>query len=202
MRWPIIPTLLVAAAVATMVALGVWQLRRADEKQALITQYERASLLPPTAFPVLPPADPSPFYYRRASGFCLQPVAWRTEAGRNRRDQAGWVHIATCRTGGAEGPGMQAEMGWSTQSASPTGWRGGDITGTIKPDRLHRIRLVAASPAPGLEPSATPSPRATSNNHLFYAAQWFFFAAAAAVIYVLALRKRQKDAAGPRPKES
>jgi cytochrome oxidase assembly protein ShyY1 len=32
MRWPLIPTLLVAAAVATMIALGIWQLRRADEK--------------------------------------------------------------------------------------------------------------------------------------------------------------------------
>ncbi len=30
MRFPILPTLLVAAAVATMIALGIWQLRRAD----------------------------------------------------------------------------------------------------------------------------------------------------------------------------
>ncbi|MGZ8297195.1 MAG: SURF1 family protein, partial [Allosphingosinicella sp.] len=31
MRFPLIPTILVAAAVATMIALGIWQLRRADE---------------------------------------------------------------------------------------------------------------------------------------------------------------------------
>jgi cytochrome oxidase assembly protein ShyY1 len=142
----------------------------------------------------MPPADPAPLYYRRATGFCLEPVAWRAAAGRNRADEAGWVHIATCRTGGAEGPGMQVEVGWSTQSATPSTWRGGEITGVISPDRLHRIRLVSSSAAPGLQPSAIPSPRATSNNHLLYAAQWFFFAAAAAVIYVLALRKRQKAA--------
>jgi cytochrome oxidase assembly protein ShyY1 len=192
MRWPLVPTLLVAAAVATMIALGVWQLRRADEKRALIAQYERAAQLPPTAFPTIPPAD-NALLYRRATGFCLEPVAWRVEAGRNREGQTGWSHIATCRTGGAEGPGMQVDMGWSTQSASPSAWRGGDVRGVIAPDRLHRIRLVSASAAPGFVPSAPPSPRATSNNHLLYAGQWFFFAAAAAVIYVLALRKRQKS---------
>ena len=191
MRWPIFPTLLVAAAVATMIALGVWQLRRADEKHALIVQFERAAQLPATAFPAVPPPGDQ-LLYRRASGFCLEAVAWRTEAGRNRRDQPGWVHIASCRTGGAEGPGMQVEMGWSTQSAAPAGWRGGEISGVIAPDRLHHIRLVSDAAAPGLQPSAIPSPRARPNNHLLYAAQWFFFALAAAVIYVLALRQRQK----------
>jgi cytochrome oxidase assembly protein ShyY1 len=58
---------------------------------------------------------------------------------------------------------------------------------------MHQIRLVSAEAAPGLVPSARPSPEATPNNHLLYAIQWFFFAAAAAVIYVLALRKRQKQ---------
>ncbi len=195
MRWPILPTLLVAAAVATMIALGIWQLRRADEKRALIAQFARAGQFPPTGFPVQAPPDPDAYHYRRATGFCLEPVAWRAEAGRNRQDQAGWVHVATCRTGGAEGPGMQVEMGWSTQSAAPATWRGGEVTGVIAPDRNHKIRLVSANAAPGLQPSAVPSPRATPDNHMLYAAQWFFFAAAAAVIYVLALRKRHKDAA-------
>ncbi len=195
MRLPLIPTLIVAAAVATMITLGVWQLRRADEKSARILQYERAAQLPPIAFPAVPPAD-NALLYRRATGFCLEPVAWRAEAGRNRKDEAGWSHIATCRTGGFEGPGMQVDMGWSRQSASPATWRGGEVTGIIAPDREHRIRLVSASAAPGLVPSAPPSPRSMSNNHLFYAGQWFFFALAAAVIYVLALRKRQST---PKP---
>lgn len=194
MRLPIVPTLIVAAAVATMIALGIWQLRRADEKRELIAQYERASRLPPIAFPLVPPTGNAPLY-RRATGFCLEPVAWRAEAGRNLEGKTGWSHIATCRTGGSEGPGMQVDMGWSTQSASPSGWRGGEVTGVIAPDRLNRIRLVSASAAPGFLPSAPPAPREMSNNHLLYAGQWFFFALAAAIIYVLALRGR-----GSRPK--
>jgi cytochrome oxidase assembly protein ShyY1 len=192
LRLPFIPTLVVLTAVLTMVALGFWQLRRADEKRDLLTQYARAGALPPMAFPTVPP-EGGDLYYRRATGFCLEPVAWRVEAGRNNKDQAGWRHVATCRTGGAEGPGMQVDIGWSTQSAPPSGWRGGEIVGVIAPDRQHRIRLVSATPAPGLQPSAAPNPNSVSNNHLMYAGQWFFFALAAAVIYLLALRKQQRE---------
>jgi len=63
-------------------------------------------------------------------------------------------------------------------------------SGMIGPDRLQRIRLVAASAPPGLEPSALPSTAQIPNNHRFYAIQWFAFAAIALVIYILALRKR------------
>jgi cytochrome oxidase assembly protein ShyY1 len=57
------------------------------------------------------------------------------------------------------------------------------------------MRLVADGAAPGLEPSALPSPRSIPNNHLFYAVQWFAFAGIALVIYMLALRKRRKEQA-------
>lgn len=190
-RLPILPTLVVAAAVLTMIALGIWQIRRSGEKQALIAQFERASQLPLVAFPSSPPAG-NALLYRRAAGFCLEPLAWRAAAGQNLKGETGWSHIASCRTGGAEGPGMQVDMGWSKQSSAPVGWRGGEVTGIIAPDRDHRIRLVSANAAPGLIPSAPPAPREMANNHLLYAAQWFFFALAAAVIYVLALRRRQK----------
>jgi hypothetical protein len=188
MRWPLIPTIIVAAAVATMIALGIWQLQRKAEKEALIAQYRAASTLQPVAFPSVPRED---LLYRRATGFCVEPLGWRSTAGRNRQDETGWSHIVSCRTGGLEGPGMQVDMGWSKSSAPPAGWKGGPVSGVIAPDRMHKIRLVSAQPAPGLVPSARPSPEATPNNHLLYAIQWFFFAAAAAVIYVLALRKRQ-----------
>ena len=52
------------------------------------------------------------------------------------------------------------------------------------------MRLVAASPGPGLEASAPPSPDTIPNNHLSYAIQWFLFALIAVVIYALALRWR------------
>jgi cytochrome oxidase assembly protein ShyY1 len=196
MRWPLLPTIIVAAAVAVMIGLGVWQLQRKAEKEALIVQYRAATGQPPVAFPSVP-RDDSNLLYRRATGFCLQPLGWRSVAGRNAADEVGWSHIVSCRTGGLEGPGMQVDMGWSKSSAPPAGWKGGAVTGIIAPDRLHKVRLVSAEAAPGLQPSARPSPEATPNNHLMYALQWFFFASAAAVIYVLALRKRKIPKASP-----
>lgn len=189
MRLPIIPTLLVAAAIAVMVGLGLWQLQRAEWKADLLARYETSSALPPVAWPshVTRPED---YYFRRASGFCLEATGWRPTAGRSLDGQSGWSFVATCRTG-AEGPGMQVDMGWSKNSELPT-WRGGEVSGVIAPDEAHRLRLVSANPAPGLQPSAPPSPETIPNNHLLYAVQWFLFAAAAAVIYVLALRRRQR----------
>lgn len=187
-RIPIIPTILVAAAVAVMVGLGVWQIQRAHWKEALLARYESASALPPIAWPTSA-ARGDEYYFRKAGGFCLEPVAWRPTAGRSLGGESGWSFIASCRTGGGEGPGMEVDMGWSKDSKPPK-WRGGEVSGIIAPDDKHVIRLVSATPAPGLRPSAPPSPDTIPNNHLFYALQWFFFAAAAALIYVLALRRR------------
>ena len=198
MRFPLIPTIVVAAAVATMIALGIWQLQRKDEKEALIVQYRAASTLPPIAFPSVPREDKN-LFYRRATGFCVEPLGWRSTAGRNEEDETGWSHIVSCRTGGLEGPGMQVDMGWGRDHRAPEGWRGGAVSGVIAPDREHRIRLVSEAPAPGFEPSARPNPEDLPNNHLMYAFQWFFFALVAAIIYVLALRRRQ-NVAGEAPK--
>ena len=192
MRFPLVPTLIVAAAVAVMVGLGIWQLGRMNEKEALIARFRHASTLPPVAWPNMPDDT---LLYSRATGFCLEVVGWRAAAGRNASGDTGWSHIASCRTGGAEGPGMQVDMGWSSSSAPPAGWNGGPVSGIIGPDRDHKIRLVSDEAVPGLQPSAPPSPEATPNNHLLYALQWFFFALAAASIYVLALKRRQKQAA-------
>jgi surfeit locus 1 family protein len=190
MRFPLLPTTIVAAAVATMIGLGLWQIRRAEWKEGLIARFEANAKRPPVAWPALIPGDES-LLYRRAEGYCLQPVSWRAVAGRNLRDEPGWTHIAACRTGGGEGPGMQVVVGWS-KSSEPPRWAGGPVAGLIVPDRKHRIRLVADAAAPGLEPSKPPTPAGLPNNHLLYAVQWFFFAAAAAIIYALALRRRQR----------
>lgn len=199
-RLPIIPTILVAAAVATMVGLGIWQLDRKGEKEALLARYERQSRLAPVAWPRLI-AAPQDFYYRRATGFCLEVTGWRATAGRNLLGQSGWSFVASCRTG-AEGPGMQVDMGWTREATAQPRWGGGPVSGVMVPDSRHGLRLIAAEPAPGLQPSAPPTAESIPNNHLFYALQWFFFAAAAAVIYGLVLRKRRQAEiapGGPRP---
>ena len=105
--------------------------------------------------------------------------------------EPGYVHIIDCATG-AEGPGMSVEVGWSKEPNAKVIWAGGPVSGIIGPDRHTRMRLVAGSSPPGLEPSAPPSVASIPNNHRSYALQWFSFALIALVIYVLALRKRLK----------
>jgi len=183
MRLPVIPTLIVAAAVGTMIWLGIWQLNRAEEKRALIARYRAAAALPPVDWPRTAPSDDS-LLYRRARAVCTELLGWRAVAGRSAAGASGWSHIAAC-------PGLHVDMGWSPQSAPPATWKGGPVRGIIGGDRDQKIRLVSETAAPGLIPSAPPDPASTPNNHLMYAGQWFFFALAAAVIYVLALRRRQ-----------
>ena len=189
-RLPLIPTLVVAAAVITMIALGFWQLSRAQWKEQLLDQYRSASKLPPIAFPTAPRTGEPPLY-RWATGNCLRPVSNRATAGQNRQGEAGYVHIVHCVTG-AEGPGMAVEVGWSRDPNAQWQWPGGPVSGMIAPDRDHIIRLVADGAPPGLQPSAMPSAQSISNNHRLYAVQWFLFAAIALVIYVLALRRRAR----------
>jgi surfeit locus 1 family protein len=209
MRFPLIPTLLVAAAVVTMIGLGIWQLGRWQEKNALIAALERNAGLPPIALPTMGPLDDK-LLFRRASAMCLEVTGWRQLGGESASGRPGTRHIAQCRTG-AEGPGFAADMGVSTDPRFRPQWRGGDVAGTIAAepsragllDRLlgrdgpARPMLVAFQPAPGLQPSAQPTAASIPNNSLAYAGQWFFFALAAAVIYVLAVRKRQRSAPLP-----
>ncbi len=189
-RLPIVATVLVAAAVAAMIALGVWQLGRAQWKDELIARYQGAQEMPPIAFPTAPSTGEPPLF-RWATAFCLKPVGHRAIAGENRQGESGFAHIVQCATG-TEGPGMAVEVGWSKDPRAKFQWPGGPVTGMIAPDREQRMRLVAASAPPGLQPSALPTVRSIPNNHLFYAIQWFLFAGIAVLIYVLALRKHAK----------
>lgn len=194
MKIPVLPTAIVAAAVAAMIGLGVWQLQRAGWKEDLLVRYARAADLPPVAWPAVT-GSPEYYYFRKARGFCLQVMSWRAIAGRNMADQPGWAHIAQCRTG-AEGPGMQVDIGWSTVGDPPR-WDGGSVSGVIAPDSKYGLKLISSTPASGLQPSAPPSLDAIPNNHLAYAVQWFLFAATATIIYLLALRRRRKEQSMP-----
>jgi len=196
MKVPVLATAVVAAAIAAMIGLGVWQIQRAAWKKDLLVRYAQAQHLPETAWPIVP-SRPETYYFRRASGFCLQVVGWRAIAGRNLADEAGWSHIAACRTG-AEGPGMQVDVGWSKTSDAPA-WKGGQVSGIVAPDHKFGMRLIAAEAPAGLRPSAPPSLESIPDNHMLYAMQWFLFAATAAIIYILALRRRQRDAAAKPP---
>ena len=185
-RPPVLPTIIVACAVAVMIALGVWQLQRMAWKNALIESYAGAQGLPPIAWPTQVDRTAPPLF-RHAAAMCREVVVWRSASGRNLKGQAGWVHIAHCRT--EADMDMQAVMGWSERLDSPQ-WTGGRVSGIIAPDSQHVIRLVASEPAPGLQAAQPPSIQDIPNNHFGYAVQWFLFAGIAMVIYVLAARRR------------
>lgn len=202
-RLPIIPTLIVAAAVLLMVRLGVWQLDRRHEKAALLAHYSANASKPPLPLVALFPVGEEALF-RRVSANCLQVVKWRAEAGRNRRGETGWRHIAWCRTG-AEGPGLTADMGISQSSDAPR-WTGGVVRGRLiwAPSGQPLVARLFARPlapepmivseiaAPGLEPTASPDPSDIPNNHFSYAVQWFLFAAVAIAVYATALWQRAR----------
>jgi surfeit locus 1 family protein len=190
MRLPIFVTILVLAAVATMVGLGIWQLQRAEWKDSLLATYAVASEMPAIAYPTVPDPDDAP-YFRKSSVNCLAVVGWRATSGRSADGRSGWAHIAQCRTTGAEGPGAQVVAGWSERPDDPD-WQGGVVDGIIAPDSQYIIRLVASEPVAGLQKSQPPALEDIPNNHLSYAVQWFLFAGIALVIFILALKGRRK----------
>jgi surfeit locus 1 family protein len=194
-RVHIVPTIIVALAVALMVGLGVWQLQRAKWKESLLSRYAAAENLPPITWPTVPLRDDQLPLFRHATGVCLKPVSQRAIAGENRQGDPGYVIIVTCSTG-AEGPGMAVEVGWTQNPNAKVNWAGGPVSGVIVPDRLSRMRLVAASSPPGLQPSRTPDGTSVSpitpGVHRGYAATWFGLAIVALIIYGLAVRRRMK----------
>ncbi|WP_420605921.1 SURF1 family cytochrome oxidase biogenesis protein [Novosphingopyxis sp.] len=195
MKFPVIPTILVGAAVALMIGLGIWQLQRKAEKEALLAQYAAAADLPPVSWQAnLPPGKP--LLYRRSSVNCITVTGWRAVSGRSVDGRAGYAHVARCRTGGAEGPGANVAVGWTDRPDAPV-WKGGVVDGTIAPFGKE-IKLVSESAVPGTRPLTRPSAEDIPNNHLSYAIQWFLFAGIAVVIYLLALRRKRRDGvAGP-----
>jgi surfeit locus 1 family protein len=192
MKWPVIPTILVSAAVATMIGLGIWQLQRKEQKEQLLARYEAAANLPPVTWPSVPDKDALPLF-RKSTLMCIKVLRIETVSGSNREGKAGFAHLASCSTGGAEGPGAKVAIGWSERPQSPK-WAGGAVNGIIAPDNQQLIKLVVTDRVEGLQQLSLPSPQQISNNHLLYAIQWFIFAAAAAIIYILALRKRMQSA--------
>lgn len=189
-RVPILATAVVLLAVATMVALGFWQLGRKAEKEALLARYEHArSLSSQVRWPAAPDAYPAALY-RHARVDCTSVEAIEAVAGRSASGRSGWAQIAWCRL--ADGGAAAVALGWSPGPESPR-WQGGQVGGFIGPAGKG-IRLVAAPAQAGLEQLAPPDPANIPNNHLSYAVQWFLFAATALVIYVLALRRRQRGA--------
>jgi surfeit locus 1 family protein len=97
-RVPIFATIVVIAAVLTMVGLGIWQLGRKTEKEALIARYEAAQAQEGLSY--IYPSYPEAAYTRTII-YCADPTGQSVGSGRNARGQSGWVHVARCTIGGA-----------------------------------------------------------------------------------------------------
>ncbi len=179
-RWPVIPTIIVLAAAATMIALGIWQLGRMQEKAELLSRYAAAASEAGEA-PFPQSGDGAQVWFRRATMTCEAPVTIEAVSGTSARGAKGWVQRATCASGAV------VDIGFSRALLTPD-WQGGAVSGVIAPGP----RLVADPPVAGLAAMARPDPGDLPNNHLAYAGQWFFFAITALVIYVLALRRRDR----------
>lgn len=183
-RIPIFATLLVLAAVGIMVALGLWQLRRLHEKEALLARYQSAhGSAAEVPWPVGDRAAQLSLY-RHSRLLCTRVIERRGVAGRSAKGEAGLALYAQCVL--ADGSQAKVVMGWTRDPSTRAQWSGGEVRGVIAPGP----RLVADPPLGGLQANERPDPSEIPNNHLAYAGQWFFFALTALVVYVVALRRR------------
>ncbi len=177
-RLPLIPTILVAAAVAVMIGLGVWQLQRAEWKEGLIRELEASS------------------HTRTARLSCTMDAKPDVRAGRSATGESGFRYIMPCasRDGADRLEEELVDIGWSRRpDLLPRVRLSRTFTGTYAAGEATSGRIfISDDPVPPLEKSGLPSPSDLPNNHLLYALQWFFFALAAAVIYALALRRRRR----------
>lgn len=185
-RLPILPTIIVLIAVAIMIRLGLWQLERMHEKDAMMARYTAAQASSAAMpFPSEPDEIESALYHRAAID-CVSVANPTSRSGRNAKGDAGIAQIVTCKT--ATGSNVEVVLGLA-QTPAIVPWSGGKVTGWIAPGP----KLIADPPQAGLAASARPDPNDIPNNHLAYAVQWFFFALVALVIYAIALRKRSRE---------
>lgn len=198
-RIPILPTLLVLVAVGVMIRLGLWQLDRLHQKEAMLAEYAHASLSSRITDYKNDLIIDGPDPYSRVVLECSAEGKDDLISGRNANGQSGWAHKFICRFPiRNKGVGLAAVViGWS-EAPVPVEWKGGAVLGTEvlnKPDDIkdHPHRVIADPPLAGLQPNAKPGPKDIPNNHLAYAVQWFLFAGVALVIYALALRKRMRE---------
>jgi surfeit locus 1 family protein len=214
LRIPVIPTIIVTAAVAIMIALGVWQVQRIDEKAALLALY-RANMQAPAlnVFPLQRPV-PDSAMFRRATVRCIPSGPVDVRGGKDALDQTIFRHIVGCVSlstpevpppSGPE-PQFYVDVGGNADPAQKLAILDFNFTGilTTMPQessailRLFRTDpppaalLIAQNAAQNMVPSAPPDIENVPNDHLAYAIQWFLFAGAATIIYILALAKRAK----------
>ena len=204
-RLPIIPTIVVAVAIATMIALGFWQLGRGEERDRLKLAMVERPLQPTLDYP-FGDAGGERYLFRRLRARCDDVVQIDIAGGKDASGRTGWRQIATCLNRDSR-DSFQVQIGVAERPDTVVQWDGGAVEGLAAqaPDErgfLERLSfrpanrpamIVASEPKAGLQPSRQPDPAEYENTSWAYAGQWFFFALTALVIYGFALRRRWRD---------
>lgn len=197
---PVVATLVVVAAVAVMISLGVWQLDRAAGKEALLARFGQNVAAP--SLLLTSGTDLDANLLRRVTVDCPQGSPARL-AGAGRY---GYRVIADC-TAPALGRSIAVQLGTQPRPTDAPAWKGGMVRGYLAPapDNRSLLRqlvdraavppmIVADPPLAGLAANPAPSLADIPNNHRSYAVQWFAFAGIAVVIYLLAVKGRRRRA--------
>lgn len=195
-RLPLLPTLLVAIMVPTMIALGLWQLRRAEWKEGLLARLAANAEAPAIDAPADLGRRKDELSFRRVRVRCAGVTDHDPTAARSVDGATGYRQLILCQP--AQGERLLVSLGVTTdptQRVSVT--PGAAFTGRLVPrDGEPTFLLVAESPVGALAAEAPPGPDTISNNHRSYAVQWFLFALVLSVIYAIYVRRQ--PAAGAR----
>jgi surfeit locus 1 family protein len=216
--FPIIPTILVGAAVIIMLMLGMWQLERRTEKAGqLVTYQANIQKTELVAMPMMRPV-PDAALFRRTQVDCTPVGDSIIRGGKDRTvDTTIFRTLVKCAMpasnavmadkrqskaahyyldiGGTDNLDQKIIYSLPIRTTGMISMMPGDgvfsrLIGTAQPPEMLIIADQAA--ATGLVPSAYPNVEDVPNDHLAYAIQWFLFAGFALLIYGLALRKRVK----------
>lgn len=193
-RLPLLPTLIVLIAVPTMIALGFWQLRRAEWKEGLLARLEANANAPLIDAPAALAADKDALSFRRVRAVCTGIVDAAPTAARTADGTTGYRQLVRCERAGAEP--LLVSLGVATDPTARVGVApGASFTGRLVPrDGTPVFLLVSEVPVGALAAEAPPGPDTISNSHRGYAVQWFLFALVLLVIYGAYLRRREGPA--------
>jgi surfeit locus 1 family protein len=184
---PLLPTLMVAIAVPTMLGFGVWQmfvrLPWKEAKLEALAANSSAQLLDIGSERI---PDKAEFRLALLTLNCPGGPSDQ-RAGRNLQGETGYSHLTSCRH---RDQTVRLDAGWTARpDAVPLAGFSGSVEGRLVRGPEGLWILVASDAAAPLVPSAPPGVETISNNHFSYAIQWFSFAAILSVIYGLWLRR-------------
>lgn len=194
-RLPLLPTLIVAIAVPIMIALGVWQLQRADWKEGLLARLEANTRAPLIDRPTYLAADRDRLSFRRVRTICREVRPWEPSAGRSVDGRAGYRQQVWCGEGAGDpllvSVGVTANPAQRPMPPAGTAFTGPLVPRDGRPAREPTFVLIAETPVAPLAAEAPPTLDSIPNNHRGYAVQWFLFAAVLTGIYFIYLRQRR-----------